>query len=224
MFLNKGTSTLVSNPTSTIQHGLCTRTTPYDNPSELLRALSLAEGKDVGATNAPQAPKGSFMNCFHLMYKPHSEMNGAEGFFTFDKNSDANDIRIYVDDTYKNYDDLLTASLITHELRHATNFVKALEGTPSPSCVQDEVMAFYSQTIYLTNLNPEEWKSVTLRVAQNPHLNGAYEITNALLLLNKDAVNSCPNDTDQSCWNTYMTDHLRKWVETNPFYQKQCNL
>jgi hypothetical protein len=221
---NSKSNTSFTNHAPTGEAGLCTRTTPYANPPELLRALDLAVGKDIGATDAPQPPKGSFTNCIHLIYKPHNEMNGLEGFFSFDKNSDANDIRIYIDDTYKNYDDILTASLLVHELRHATNFVKALEGTPAPSCVQDEVMAFYSQIIYLNNLNPEEWKSITLRLAQNPHLNSAYELTNSLLMINKDATNSCQNDTTQSCWNTYITDHLKSWVEANPYYQKQCNL
>jgi hypothetical protein len=212
------------NQTPSEVQGLCTRKIPYDNPSELVRAIDLAKGKDIGATDAPQAPKGSFKNCIHMIYKRHSEMSGAEGFFSFDKNSDANDIRIYIDDTYKNYDDLLTASLIVHELRHATNFVKDLEGTPSPSCVQNEVMAFYSQLIYLSNLNPEEWKSITLRIAQNPHLNNAYELTNSLLLLNKDANDTCSNNTDQPCWNNYVIDHLKTWISSNPYYQKQCNL
>ncbi len=220
----KGQAPSTNNQTPKQDIGLCTRTTPYNNPPELLRALSLAEGKDIGAPNSPQAPKGHFANCFHLIYKPHSEMNGAEGYFAFDNTSDANDIRIYVDDTYKNYDDILTGSLLVHELRHATFFLKALEGTPAPSCLENEVAAFNSQVIFLANLNQEEWKSITLRVSQNPNLNSAYQIIDYLLQLNVSADQACPNDPDQSCWNNYVRSNLRSWVSSNPYYQKECNL
>lgn len=204
--------------------GLCTRTSPYDSPPELLRAMELSGARDVGATNAPKPPKGSFKNCIHLIYKSHDEMNGAEGYFTFDNTSNANDLRIYVDDTYKNYDDILTASLLTHELRHVTFFVKTLEGASAPTCVNNEAAAFYSQLIFLTNLNQEEWKSITYRVSRNPNLNSAYQITNYLLRLNGSADQVCPNAPDQTCWNNYVLSDLKTWVSSNPYYQKECSL
>lgn len=204
--------------------GFCSRTTPYETPPELSRAMDLVREKVIGSPNAPKPVKGDYKNCIHLIYKSHAEMEGAEGYFTFDNTSAANDIRIYVDDTYKNYDDLLTASLLAHEIRHATFYVRTLSGEEAPSCVDNETAAFYSQLIFLTNLNEEEWKSVTLRVGQNPNLNSAYAITDHLLLLNVSANQACPNDVDQSCWNNYVLENLKRWVASNPFYQKQCDL
>ncbi len=217
----------ISNPTRVVDQtptkdiGLCTRTTPYDNPPELARSLSLVSERWNAPSNAPTG-KGSMKNCLHLIYKGHSEMNDAEGFFSFDKSSDPNDIRIYIDNTYKGYDDILTASLLKHEVIHATIYYLALEGTPPPTCIENEVSAFFSQLVFLTNLNEEEWKSITYRVSQNPHLNSAYELTSYLLLLNGRAQNSCGQDSN--CWATYVKDDLRSWIKSNPYYQKQCNL
>jgi len=200
---------------------LCTNTIPYDNPPELTRALSLVSERWNTAPNAPTV-RGSYKNCIHLIYKPHSEMGDAEGYFLFDKDSSPNDIRIYIDDTYKNYDDILTASLLKHELTHATILILALEGTPPPTCIENEVSAFYSQIIFLNNLNEEEWKSITYRLAQNPHLNTTYELTNYLVSLDTAAANQCGNDGD--CFKTYVKNDLRGWISSNPYYQKQCSL
>jgi len=209
------------NPTPTKESGLCTRTTPYDNPPELARSLSLVSERWNAPTNAPTG-KGSMKNCLHLIYKDHSEMNNAEGFFSFDKNSSPNDIRIYIDSTYKGYDDILTASLLKHEVIHATIYYMALEGTPPPTCVENEVDAFYSELVFLVNLNQEEWKSITYRLTQNPHLNSAYEMTNYLLLLNKAGDDKCANNSD--CWTTHVKNELKNWVSSNPYYQKECSL
>lgn len=213
--------TVKINQTPTKDSGLCTRTTPYDNPPELARSLSLVSERWNAPSNAPTG-KGSMKNCLHLIYKDHSEMNDAEGFFSFDKNSSPNDIRIYIDSTYKSYDDLLTASLLKHEVIHAIIYYMALEGTPPPSCIENEVDAFYSQIVFLTNLNQEEWKSITYRVSQNPHLNSTYEMTNYLLLLNGKAQNSCGQNSD--CWASYIKKELGQWVSSNPYYKKQCGL
>ena len=149
-------------------------------------------------------------------------MDDAEGFFLFDKNSSPNDLRIYVDDTYKGYDDILTASLLKHEFIHATILIRTLEGASPPSCIENEVAAFYGQIIFFLNLNPEEWKSITYRVGQKPHLNSAYEMTNYLLLLNKAGDDKCGDD--DNCWKSYVENRLRNWVSSNPYYQKQCGL
>lgn len=218
---NQQNKTSNSNPIPTDNSGLCTRTTPYDTPPELTRALSLVTERWSAPSNAP-TPEGSMLNCIHLIYKDHSEMNDAEGFFSFDKNSDPNDIRIYIDDTYKGYDDILTASLLKHEVIHAIIYYMTLEGTPPPSCVENEVDAFYSQLVFLTSLNPEEWKSITYRVTQNPHLNSAYELTYYLLLLNGRSQSKCGQD--DNCWKSYVMDDLRNWIKSNPYYQKQCSL
>lgn len=201
--------------------GLCTRTNPYDNPPELVRALSLVNERWNAPVNAPKQ-KGSYKNCIHLIYKEHSQMDNAEGFFLFDKNSSPDDLRIYVDDTYKSYDDILTASLLKHELIHAIFLIMALEGTPPPTCLENEVAAFYSQIVFFINLNQEEQKSIIYRVAQSPHLNSAYEMTYYLLSLSKAGNDRC--GSDNNCYKTYVKDQLRSWVSSNPYYQKQCNL
>lgn len=221
--INSASNTSSISPTPTGEVGLCTRTTPYDNPPELVRALSLTSQDWNAAPNAPK-PKGSAKNCVHLIYKNHSEMNGAEGYVSFDKTSDPNDLRIYVDSDYKNYDDILTASLLGHELVHIVQFGLALEGNKPVSCVESEVQAFFHQVVFLTNLNPEEWKSITYRVGQNPNLNSAYQITDYLLRLNASANQACPDAPDQTCWNNYVMGNLRSWIASNPYYQKECHL
>lgn len=209
------------NPTKEI--GLCTRTTPYDNPPELARAAGFTSEKYNAPSDAPKQ-KGSMANCLHLIYKDHSEMNDAEGFFAFDSKSDKNDLRIYVDSTYKGYDDILTASLLKHEITHAQIYYMTLEGTLTLTCLENEVDSFYQQLVFLTNLNKEEWKSITYRVGNNPHLNSAYEITNYLLLLNGSGDVKCAKNADDNCWKDYVMSKLKDWVSSNPYYQKQCNL
>ncbi len=198
----------------------CTRINPYDNPPELMKAFSLASERWNNIVNSGGI-ESSLVNCIHLIYKDPSEIDTTEGYAAFDRSSTPNDVRIFVDSRYKD-DDLILASLMAHQGLHAVYYLMSLEGIKPPSCVENEVNGYSTQLGFLVNLDPQDLKSLSYNVTQDPHLNSSYEITNHLLELNQSAKNSCGLNDD--CYNYYIAKELKNWVKSNPYYKTQCHL
>ncbi len=213
----------ISNPTGEINQtptkniGLCTRTTPYDNPPEFTRAISLVNQRYVEA-KLPGAIDESISNCIDIQYTDLSNKE-AEGYFIFDPNSSTNDLKIYVDNSYKSYDDILTALLLSHELKHVQQFIDYKTKGTDVSCFDKEIEAFSWQFGFLTDLNAEERKSLYNRISYNPNINNAYAMTWQLIQLYNNT-NDCSNEN--TCVGGSTMQQLKNMVINNPFYQKQC--
>lgn len=195
----------------------CIREKPYEKPPEFDRAISLFEQRYSDKFGKADP---SIFNCLDIQY---ADLNNAEGLFTFDPNKSSLDkLSIYVDNSYKIKDDLLTAFLLSHEINHASNYLTQLnEGITYP-CYDQEIAAFQTQFAFLGTINQEEQDSLVGRMVTTDYSNN-----NPLLLIKeftdfsgraKAICGSGPSD----CFNKSINDQITNMVKNNPYYQKEC--
>lgn len=210
----------------------CLREEMYEMPPEFKRALSLIDQrftvwfKSSGLVspfreNNPDNP--SFFDCLNIQY---SDTAGAEGLFTFDENSsDIENLHIYVNRSYVNSDDLLTAFLLMHETTHAFNYLQKVINGTSITCIDDEVNAFNLQLLFTGVINSGERESLNTRLRQGyQNLNNPLKINSDLITLRDQAQRICKTNTFDSCTMNAVVPLIEKMVRSNPYYQKQCNL
>lgn len=194
----------------------CNRTEMYSMPPEFSRAISIIEQRTADPTFM-----GDFKNCLNIQYKDlQAEGLNAEGVFLFDDSiSSPNNLVMYVDSSYKEYDDYLTAILLVHEITHAMQFYRGTD----KSCVEKEVSAFYNELVLYVKLNSEERKSIDARIySQTSELSEPVKNVSNLLDIGLVASNGC-NGNAECILGNYKT-LLREMITESPFYQKQCNL
>jgi hypothetical protein len=217
-----------SGPTKTPrQNWKCARNEPYKIPPEFTRAISLiiqrndpAGGGQDGLTAGGKY--GNWLNCIDIKYKDLSN-DKAEGIFVFDTSSSLEHMMIYVDDSYQIRDDLLTAILLSHELKHARQTIDEQVGGVKRSCVDKEAIAYVFQIMFTSNLNDEEFDSLNYRAALNPS-NPAYSQIYLIGKFGKENIKWCDERKDEFCKANQILNNIREWVRSNPYYQKQCSL
>lgn len=140
----------------------CTRTEPYPMPAEIKRALDLRAQR---LTEAGFDLDTSFHNCLHIQYGDLRLIGGADGMFSYDNESTANDIAVTIDNVFRFNDDVLMAVVLHHELAHVNLYIGVRQKKISPlSCVDDETNAFWEQINFIRGLNPGEKDSINARV------------------------------------------------------------
>lgn len=202
---------------------ICNRTSPYPLSPEFNRAISLIQQRssNVDQLLSPDA-RGierfsvkidQIYNCLDLQYAlTEDSLGGAEGIFRLSANSTPERLEILVSPSYKASDDLLTATLLAHELVHAYNFAygqmkKSLNDLNDITCFEDEAEAFTFEYLFYSTLNKEEQQSITSRYSSQSQ-NVAKFIETTL------AISSFRGDT--------YYDKALAFVQTSPFYQRQC--
>jgi hypothetical protein len=191
---------------------LCTRAQPYPMTEEFQRAISMIEQRYREST----VPGGlvdladevrKVRTCLDIQYATsNAALEGAEGVFLLNPHSQDDHLQIFVSPRYQAKDDLLTASLLGHEIDHA--IMRARGRDTIYSCFELEAWAFQSQDLFLYSLKPEEKLSLAAR-AQS----GLSEESLQLARFTA-AVVQFPGE-----------DHFDKtfaYVQSQPFYQKQC--
>ncbi len=200
---------------------VCIREEMYDIPTEFKRALSLISqryGEKFGGKSA-DIP---FINCLNIQY---SKLDQAEGIFTFDSDrSNFDNLSIYVDNSYKAKDDILTAFLLSHEVFHAGSYLTTLNFGSEISCYDEEIQAFQSQLMFLGSLNQEEQNSLISRISALDYSNNSPLImVKEFLDYSGKATRICGKN-NANCYSEQMTKQITNMVKSNPYYQKQCNL
>ncbi|MBI4039137.1 hypothetical protein HY384_04230 [Candidatus Daviesbacteria bacterium] len=202
----------------------CTRTERYDNPPEFDRALSLINqrGTEYIRKNNITANLTNLTPCVVVKYTDVKNTIGAEGYFIFgDKEANANYLPVYVDNSYKETDDLITALLLKHEITHAYQFIRALNGENDLSCMDKEAEAFLSQSLFISQLNDEELRSLIYRIDNEPNLHPQLQLVSSFNQVSDYATNQC--GSDKNCFLDVYIKKIRDMVYANPFYQKQCS-
>ena len=239
---SKQPSTLQKNniETKSTESRGCTRTSQYNNLPEFKRAISLILQRfDQNSREYNNSNRDPFLskletitNCLNIQYSDLSQDN-AEGIFIFDTTSSPNDLKIFVDSTYQDYDDLLTATLLTHELVHAVEFVNYKETGFENTCLDKEANAYIYESAFLGLLNQEEKRSLAQRLANSSNTNNAYLSAKYLIKdIGKTAMQMCnlnPNqlklNSEQSaCYFAQQRNLILEMIKQNQFYKKQCNL
>ena len=194
----------------------CIREEPYTKPPEFDRAISLffqrwAEKNGKG--------DDSIANCLDIQY---ANLTDAEGLFTFDNNSTMNRLTIYVDNSYKYKDDILTASLLSHEINHASTYLEMLAGNADYSCYEIEKFAFATQLFFIGALNTEEQDSLATRIGSLDISNNAtLGIINNLISISANAIRYCGAGM-LNCYYQNVDDQIMTMLKSNPYYQQQC--
>lgn len=193
----------------------CKRSESYQMAPEFERAVSIIKQKmvlDGGFLD-------KFENCLDIQYGQLKDKNeGPEGVFMFDSSvSSGDDLKILVDNSYKNEDDYMTAVLLVHEITHAKQFYE----NTNLSCVDIEVHAFWNEFVLLTKLNDGEKKSITARM-YNPLGEASLPIKALDNLIETVKVADAQCKGDKVCTQNESAKLLKKQIESSPYYQKQC--
>lgn len=238
---------------------ICSRNTPYKTNPEFERGISLLyqrieENKDN--STVPEELKSTInqllqiRNCINVQYDETS--NGkdinkeTEGFFVFNPESSVENLQIYVNKKYSNYDDALTALLLVHEVTHATQFVDFKINKKNISCVDKEIEAVRMEFRLLRSFKYAENTSIKARILyeeeQGSDLGASFvnkrmkifglEGVSQLLAIQDKLLDLCENENNKKsednkinifeCAGKKETEYIRDYILDNPFYQEQC--
>lgn len=241
--VEKNVSTNSSNQPADIssEEIFCPRKEPYEVEPEFERALGIIEQRAVGDVTEKDRDRGyPWINCMHMQYADLDSKYGesVEGVFHFDENSSLDKLEIYVDNSYKEKDDLLLAVLLAHEISHAWDYIEFRKTGVKKDCVEGEVDAFYWQNYLISYFNQEEQMSVLSRI--NAYKKGFYRgnkraeqaISNLSVLMDilAQAQSFCSDrysigsDNWHDCAREKEKQYIEEMVRNSPFYQEQCNL
>jgi len=230
--LNKNESSETTfSPEIAAENG-CTRTTRLDNEARFDRALSLVNENasklkaDLGDAS-PLIFSPQIVNCIKVIESDVSDTLGAEGYFEFNyEGIKPNEFPIFVDNKYKNADELVNALLLTHEITHVQQYINELQGKENLSCIDKEVEAFYSQLLFTTELNDEENKSIDFRIENDRDLHPQLQIISAMRTtrdMDDKAFGGCLTSEDPECVSKYMKNMIKGLVSQDEFYIQQCS-
>jgi len=231
----------------------CTRKDPYKLDPVFERSLSLIFER-LGITERMDSKaEGSFSqillfayvnkNCLDIKYANSiDEMSGADGLFFFsDSYSGPDRLKILVAPFFKAESDLLTALLLSHELRHVEQFIeedvfnktlvtcnnisnrnncKILDenfGYLQKSCYKKEVEAFLTEIRFFSFLNGGEIQMLASSYVYLKKWGYDYPVIEYVGLM--DSVQNCVSYSNP--WKC-IEERLTTYVNSSPFYIKQC--
>lgn len=205
-------------------------------PAEFDRALSIlvqrvnqwstnGKSNDLNMSNPWKKPfllgsKDEYYNCLDIQYS--SDLSDAEGYFVIDKNLSPDDIKIYVNNKYKENDDLLTALLLVHELTHVQQFLDEPQLIQKLSCINKEVKAFRSQWDFISIVNLEEFRSLEIRADKYRNLNPTYAALSMIFEL-RDSIGTFCKNRDLTCIYNSLETSLRNYITKDNYYRSQCS-
>jgi len=193
---------------------ICLRQEGYHIPEEFSRAFSLImqrlEESHFVAWNEFGRSVQEIYNCLNIQYaRSESEIGNAEGVFYFMPDQSPKELNILVSPRYRVKDDLITATLLIHEISHVLDYLSALQKDLEVPCFETEANAFNNQNAFLLQLNDEERRSLESRflIGGSDELN---QIVYAYLTI------------PQYSGNDYKEKALN-FVKDNLYYQEQCS-
>lgn len=216
---------------------ICGKKSPSTTRPEFERAISLILqrheqyiksksniGKDTDLNNLPIAEIdkldgstkynlnfytliNSYKNCIKVDYGTVD--TDISGTFAFDSTSPSQELSITVSPKYEATDDLLTATLLSHELQHAVDYINIYPqiNLTKEQCFKFEENAFGREVWFLSMLNDEEKKSLTARL----QLYKSEEVNNILVTM------SLTKQTGEET-----SKAISDFVRQDPTYMKQC--
>ncbi len=214
----------------------CERSTPYAVEKEFDRALDLISQRLDVENNRGYGNTQAFdwRNCIEVTYSDLNTQVGSEGLFLAEDPS-LQRLKIFINPSYKSFDDLTISTVLMHELTHVGQYVNATIANKSDhseeSCYIDEAQAFTGQAAYLSQLNQEEVRSIVTRINQNAKANPAFEILADVDQVRSDAHMACDKlrvansltDTQfNECVWTGTQNKILAIVKGTPLYQEQC--
>ncbi len=193
---------------------LCDRTEEYVYPEEFKRAVSLIIQRREQSSQNESVGIGKnykkIRNCLDIQYiSDTKDLAGAEGFFSFDRNSTTDRLKIFISTKYQVKDDLLTALLLAHEIQHAYQYASG--SNTLLNCYELEAEAFANEIgIFDFDFNKEEQNSLINRYGTSPEVKDFFDLRAAEIR----------NVHDPKSETIYQA--ILPIVKNSPFYQKEC--
>jgi len=214
----------------------CNKANPYSMPSEFNRALDLISqrtGVDSFGSNTILQTIFNFRNCLDIQYA--SNDNGeVEAYFEWPpekSQSNLQDLKIIVNPSYKNFDDLTLATLLSHEIDHVGQYINEVVTKESISCYEKEAKAFTAQHAFFLSLNQEEQRSIYARLRDDTGKNPAIATFLLTEEMGNDATQACAelqkknnlsNEQMIKCAWEGLENKLLEDLQKDPYYQRQC--
>lgn len=214
----------------------CERSTPYQMQSEFNRSLDLIAqrmGVDKTAKGTVWQSAFNYRNCLDIQYLDANDKN-VEAYFEVPDAKDSRslqDLKIWVNPSYKNFDDLTLATLISHEIVHAAHYINSVVIKTNLSCYEDEAQTYTAQYAFILSLNPEEQRSIYARLRENIDLNPTFSTIILTSQRGDEAAKACfelqkknnltTEQTNKCTWEG-LESKLLKDIEETPYYQEQC--
>lgn len=218
----------------------CTRATPYQMPTEFIRALDLITqrmGIDQDRANGTILQSAfNYQNCLNIQYSEKDD-DQVEAYFEYPTNNDSKNLenlKVVVNPSYQKFDDLTLATLLTHEIIHVGEYINQVvsDNKISLTCYEKEAKAFLSEHLFIMSLNDEEQRSIYARLREDSSKNPTFQ---TLLLTNQRAIESTKackelqkrnkltdEQTNKCSWEG-LESKLLQDIKENSYYQKQCN-
>lgn len=214
----------------------CYRRAPYETPNEINRALDLIQqrtGVDGSGQDTIWQTVFNYRNCLNIQYS-EVDQQSVEGFFIYPQEhtqENLDNLQIFINPSYKNYDDLTLATLLSHELIHAGQFVNEVVAQHKLGCFEQEAAAFTAQHAFIMTLNQEEQRSIYARLREDASINPQFVILlltgekgeqsyQECLQLQKQA-NLTQEGLNACSWQG-MEELLLEEIKQDPYYQMQC--
>jgi len=210
----------------------CQRTTPYNVPPEINRALDLiAQRLDIANHGGSFYTKAfDYRNCLDIQYSNEASKMGMEG--GFDTTSPTDDLRIIMNPLYQSYDDLSIATILIHELTHVGQELEQRELGTKMECYGQEADAFTAQSIFLSQLHEEERRSIFARLREDLDVNPALSIVLSVEIKTQESIKACTqlkeaNSLTQEQYNecvwTGTRNKMLEEVKASEAYTQQCS-
>ncbi len=214
----------------------CNRATPYSMPSEFNRSLDLIAqrtGVDTTGGNTLWQSIFNFRNCLDIQYTDTDDKN-VEAYFLYPAESNQGELQglnILVNPSYKDFDDLTLATLLSHEIVHAGQYIHQVINKTELGCYEKEAKAFSAQHAFILSLNQEEQRSIYARLREDASKNPTLEILiltgqrgneSAQACVELQKKNNLTNEQTNECSWQGLENKLLQDIKEDPYYQKQC--
>jgi len=216
----------------------CKRMSPYSLPGEFNRSLDLIVQRMGIDTNKSQGTilqsAFNYRNCLDIQYSK-SDSDVIEAYFEYPSQNNLNslqDLKIVVNPSYKNFDDLTLATLLIHEITHAGEYINEVESKNTLTCYEQEAKAFVMQHSFLLSLNDEEQRSIFARLRENSDKNPTFQIITLTSQRARESTKACvelqkrnnlTNEQMYKCSWEGLESKILQDIKEDSYYQKQCS-
>jgi len=215
----------------------CNKATPYSMPNEFNRSLDLIAqrmGVDNTGRNTLWQTIFNFRNCLDIQYTDADDKS-IEAYFLYPSESnqkELQDLKILVNPSYKDFDDLTLATLLAHEIVHAGQYIDQVINKTEYGCYEKEAKAFSAQHAFILSLNQEEQRSIYARLREDASKNPTLEILiltgqrgneSAQACVELQKKNNLTNEQTNECSWQGLENKLLQDIKEDQYYQKQCS-
>lgn len=215
----------------------CKKSTAYSIPNEFNRSLDLiAQRMNVDKEEAQGTIWQSifnYRNCLDIQYLETDDKT-FEAYFEYpNENNSKNlqDLKVMVNPSYQNFDDLTMATLLAHELVHAGQYINEVSFKYPLDCYEQEANAYFAQHAFLLSLNEEEQRSIYARLQDNVDKNPQFRLVLVTNQLGNESTQACTelqkknnltNEQTNKCSWEGLENKLKILIQEDPDYQNQC--